>query len=176
MAPVGVRSMPEKRSPIDGPILLRPIGFVRSPIKRIADDCWGGVVSSIELDASQFPPDCTLGLAGYSHVEVIFYLSQIPDQAIVTGARHPRGRSDWPNVGIFAQRTKDRPNRIGVTTCRLESVAGLEIRVLELDAVDGTPVLDVKPYYRGFAPRGEVHEPDWAAELMAGYFRKTAER
>jgi tRNA-Thr(GGU) m(6)t(6)A37 methyltransferase TsaA len=164
--------MTEKKNAANTPIVLRPIGFVRSPVKEIADDCWGGVVSTIELDGSQFSPDCTLGLADYSHVEVIFYLSAIPDEKIMTGARRPRGRDDWPNVGIFAQRTKDRPNRIGVTTCRLEGVDGLKIRVRELDAVDGTPVLDVKPYYKGFAPRGEVREPAWATELMAGYFRK----
>lgn len=72
----------------------------------------------------------------------------------------------------FAQRSKERRNRIGVTTCRLESVEGLKIRVRELDAVDGTPVLDVKAFYKGFSPRGEIREPSWAAELMAGYFRK----
>jgi tRNA-Thr(GGU) m(6)t(6)A37 methyltransferase TsaA len=168
--------MSEKQRPMDTPIVLRPIGFVRSPIKRIADDCWGGVISTIALDASRFSPDSTSGLADYSHVEVIFYLSGIPEEAIVTGARRPRGRADWPQVGIFAQRTKDRPNRIGVTTCRLEGVDGLNIRVRELDAVDGTPVLDLKPYYRGFAPRGEVHEPAWARELMAGYFGKASLR
>ena len=164
--------MSEKQRSTDVPLVLRPIGFVRSPIKEIAYDSWGGVVSTIELDVSQFSPDCTEGLAEYSHVDVIFYLSGIPDERIVTGARRPRNRADWPNVGIFAQRTKDRPNRIAVTTCRLQSVEGLHIHVVELDAIDGTPVLDVKPYYKGFAPRGEVREPAWAAELMAGYFHK----
>ena len=163
--------MTEKKHAPIAPIVLRPIGFVRSPIKEIADDCWGGVVSTIELDASEFSSDCTLGLAEYSHVDVIFYLSGIPEAKIVTGARRPRGRADWPKVGIFAQRAKDRPNRIGITTCRLQRVDGLNIRVCELDAVDGTPVLDVKPYYKGFAPRGEVREPAWATQLMAGYFR-----
>lgn len=86
------------------------------------------------------------------------------------GARHPRGRTDWPNMGIFARRSKDRPNRIGITVCKLLFVEGLEIPVSELDAVDDTPVLDVKPYRKGFAPRGEVREPAWANELMAGYF------
>jgi tRNA (Thr-GGU) A37 N-methylase len=73
-------------------------------------------------------------------------------------------------VGILAQRAKDRPNRIGTTVCRVMSVDGLRIHVSGLDAIDGTPVLDVKPYMRGFAPRGEVREPAWAAELMAGYW------
>lgn len=164
--------MPEADNRNSMNIVLRPIGIVRSPIRQVADDCWGGIISTIELDESRFSVDCTLGLSEYSHVEVVFYLSQIPEEKIVSGARHPRGRSDWPKVGIFAQRAKDRPNRIGVTVCRLEAVDGLKIRVRELDAMDGTPVLDVKPFYKGFAPRGEVREPEWATELMGGYFRK----
>jgi len=149
-----------------------PIGVVRSPVKDLADDCWGDVVATIELDPQQFGPECTLGLDQYSHVEVLFLLSRIPPRNVLTGARHPRGRTDWPKMGIFAQRSKDRPNRIGVTVCKLQAVDGLRIRVSELDAVDGTPVLDVKPYFKGFAPREEVREPPWAGELMAGYFRK----
>lgn len=157
-------------APFHKTIELRPVGVVHSPVKEVADDCWGGTVSTVQLDASRFSPDCTLGLGEFSHVEVIFYLSEIPDEKIVMGSRRPRGRADWPNVGIFAQRAKDRPNRIAVTICRLESVDALSIRVRELDAVDGTPVLDIKPYYKGFAPRGDIREPAWAAELMAGYF------
>lgn len=153
-------------------VTLHPIGVVRSPIKELADDCWGGVVATIELDPQRFRPECTLGLDQYSHAEIVFFLSEIPADKVETGARHPRGRADWPKMGIFAQRSKDRPNRIGVTVCKIESVNGLQIRVRELDALDGTPVLDVKPYLSGFAPRGEVREPAWATELMAGYFRK----
>ena len=75
-------------------------------------------------------------------------------------ARATRGdRSDWPMTGILAQRAKDRPNRIGSTVCPLVSASGLTIEVVGLDAIDGTPVLDVKPYLTGFAPRGEVREP-----------------
>jgi tRNA (adenine37-N6)-methyltransferase len=153
-------------------IALRTIGIVRSPVKEVADDCWGDVLSTIELDQHQFGSDSTLGLDQYSHVEVVFLLNRIPAEKIEKGAKHPRGRADWPKMGIFAQRSKDRPNRIGITICKLESVEGLKIRVWELDAVDGTPVLDVKPYLKGFAPRGDVREPAWATELMSGYFRK----
>lgn len=152
--------------------VVHPIGVVRSPVLEVADDCWGGVVATIELDAQMFEPECTAGLDEYSHVEVVFLLDKIPEEKVEKGARHPRGRADWPKVGIFAQRAKYRPNRIGITVCKLESVAGLQIRVRELDAVDGSPVLDVKPYLKGFAPRGEVREPAWATELMAGYFRR----
>jgi len=73
-------------------------------------------------------------------------------------------------VGILAQRAKDRPNRIGITTCRIKSVSGLRIEVVGLDAIDGTPILDIKPYLREFAPRGEIHQPAWVSELMKDYF------
>ena len=73
-------------------------------------------------------------------------------------------------MGIFAQRAKARPNRIGVTTCALVGVDGLELRVRGLDAVDGTPVLDVKPHVVEFGPRGPVRQPAWMTELMAGYW------
>ena len=86
------------------------------------------------------------------------------------GARRPRGRADWPEVGIFAQRAKARPNRIGVGTCALLGVEGLTLRVRGLDAIDGTPVLDVKPHVLEMGPRGEVHEPEWMTELMRDYW------
>ena len=91
---------------------------------------------------------------------------------INTGARHPRGNTAWPKVGIFAQRGKDRPNRIGVTVCKILSVDGLSLRVRGLDAIDGTPVLDIKPVMKGFLPRGEIREPDWARKLMADYWTR----
>ena len=86
------------------------------------------------------------------------------------GTRHPRGRTDWPSVGILAQRAKDRPNRIGVTVCRVVGVGPNSIAVTGLDAVDGTPVLDVKPYLAEFGPRGGLRQPAWSSELMAEYW------
>jgi tRNA (adenine37-N6)-methyltransferase len=153
-------------------IVLKPIGVVRSPIKEVTDDCWGGVAATIALDAQLFGPESTHGLDQFSHVEVIFLPNKIPAESVEKDARHPRGRTDWPKMAIFAQRSKDRPNRIGINICKLLFVKGLEIRASKLDAVDDTPVLDVKPYRKGFAPLGEVREPAWANELMAGYFCK----
>ena len=73
-------------------------------------------------------------------------------------------------MGILAQRAKDRPNRIGLTTCVLTGVNGFSLEVRGLDAVDGTPVLDVKPHMSGFDPQGPVREPPWAVEIMAEYW------
>jgi tRNA (Thr-GGU) A37 N-methylase len=73
-------------------------------------------------------------------------------------------------IGIFAQRGKNRPNRTDVTVCKVVAVDGLNLEVEGLDAIDGTPVLDIKPYLTGFAPRGAVREPEWAGEIMREYW------
>jgi hypothetical protein len=71
----------------------------------------------------------------------------------------------------FAQRAKGRPNRIGVTTCEILDVEGRRIRVRGLDAIDGTPVVDLKPFMAEFAPRGTVRQPEWSHELMRDYWQ-----
>jgi len=151
-------------------IVVAPVGVVRSRVTEPVDDVWGGLVSRIELDSSRFGADAVAGLAEFSHVEVVFVFDRVTKMEY--GARHPRGRADWPKVGIFAQRGKDRPNRLGITVCKLRSVKGLAIEVEGLDAIDGSPVVDVKPYMREFGPRGEVRQPKWASELMAGYWEE----
>lgn len=146
------------------------IGRVRGGRAEVEDDHWALVEAHIELDAAVLDPSATTGLADFSHVEVVYVFDRVGEGDVCRGSRRPRGRRDWPEVGILAQRAKHRPNRIGVTTCRLLGAEGLRLRVQGLDAVDGTPVLDVKPYLTGFAPRGPVEEPAWATELMAGYW------
>ena len=155
---------------MSGEIVLQPIGTVRGGRAEPIDDAWDSVEARIDLDPAQFQPEATAGLGAFSHVEVVFHFDRAALENIVTGARHPRGNTDWPLVGIFAQRGKDRPNRIGVTVCSLLGVDGLTLRVRGLDAIDGTPVLDIKPVMRGFLPRGEVREPEWAGDLMRGYW------
>ena len=150
---------------------LNPIGHVANPVREAVDDVWGGVISRIDLDDSRFTPDCLTGLDEFSHLEIVFLFHRVEEGEIATGARHPRGRKDWPLTGIFAQRAKSRPNRLGVTTCRLVSVQGLSITVEGLDAIDGTPVLDIKPYMKEFGPRGSVRQPTWSTELMSGYWK-----
>ena len=152
-------------------IELDPVGIVRSPRIEAVDDYWGRVVSTIEMDATLFSPEALQGLESFSHVEVVYFFHLVPEAKIETAARHPRNRTDWPKIGIFAQRGKNRPNRIGVSVCSVLKVEGLTITVEGLDAIDGTPVLDVKPYIREFGPRKAVRQPDWATELMEAYYR-----
>jgi tRNA-Thr(GGU) m(6)t(6)A37 methyltransferase TsaA len=150
-------------------IVLTPIGLVRGGRVQPVDDSWDLEEAVIELDG-RFGPDSLAGLSDFSHIEVVFHFDRVPEAQINAGARHPRERTDWPLVGIFAQRGKARPNRIGVTVCRLLSVSGTALKVRGLDAIDGTPVLDIKPVMKGFLPRGEISEPQWAHELMRGYW------
>ena len=149
---------------------VHPIGFVRGGRAEPIDDDWGDVEATIELDAVHFDPDVTAGLAEFSHLEVIYLFHLVDEGKVETRARHPRNNTAWPLVGIFAQRAKGRPNRIGVTTCEIVAVDGLRVTVRGLDAIDGTPVLDLKPYMTEFAPRSEVRQPAWSRELMSGYW------
>ena len=151
-------------------LTVQPIGRVVGGRAEVEDDDWGAVTARIELDLDVVDAEATAGLDAFSHVEVVFMFDQVDPDGVCRGARHPRGRTDWPLVGILGQRAKDRPNRIGLTTCEVRAVGPGWIDVAGLDAVDGTPVLDVKPHMAGFAPRGEVREPAWAQELMAGYW------
>jgi tRNA-Thr(GGU) m(6)t(6)A37 methyltransferase TsaA len=152
-------------------ILMTPIGWVRSARDEAIDDDWDKVETGIELDPGQLAPDAARGLDAFSHILVTFVFDRVAEDEIERGARHPRGCSDWPMVGILAQRAKNRPNRIGVTVCRLLSVNGLTLNVQGLDAIDGTPVLDIKPHMAGFDPRGPVREPAWSRELMDRYWK-----
>jgi tRNA-Thr(GGU) m(6)t(6)A37 methyltransferase TsaA len=166
--------MPENaaagESPWNQEVRLRPLGVVRSPRSDLSDDNWGAVKSFIDLDADRLTSESVRGLDQFSHLEVIFFLHGVAESDVETGARHPRNRTDWPLVGILAQRAKRRPNRIAISCCELVSVEGLRLTVRGLDAVDGTPVLDVKPYFREFAPRSAVRQPEWVAELMRDYY------
>lgn len=153
---------------VDTAFSLTPVGVVRSSRSIAEDDDWDAETSSVEL-LPPFDERALRGLDGFSHCIVVYVFDRAGwDESRVL--RHPRGNADWPEVGIFAQRAKDRPNRIGVTTCRILGVEGPVLHVSGLDAIDGTPVVDIKPHMREFGPRDDVHQPAWADELMRGYW------
>ena len=152
-------------------ITLEPVGVVVGGRREAIDDEWGAVEAVIRLDAERFGADAVAGLDEFSHLVVVYQFHLVGEAAVQTRARRPRGNPAWPEVGMFAQRAKMRPNRLGVSTCALLGSDGLDLSVRGLDAVDGSPVLDVKPFMREFdPPAGEVRQPAWATELMRGYF------
>ena len=148
-----------------------PIGYVECARKNVEDDFWGGVESRIVLQ-DVVEASALDGIEEFSHAEIVFVFDQVAPDKIVCGARHPRNNPAWPEVGIFAQRGKNRPNRIGSTIARIVRRDGRTLVVKELDAVDGTPVLDIKPIMAEFLPRTEVRQPQWSRELMRDYWKQ----
>jgi len=151
-------------------IPLTPIGVVRGGRGAVLDDFWGDSRATIEL-AEHLPAESLDGLETFSHAEIIFLFDRVDEASVVMGARHPRGNTSWPKVGIFAQRGKARPNRLGATIVQIEKREGRTLHVRGLDAVDGTPVLDIKPVLAEFLPREPVRQPAWSHELMRDYWK-----
>lgn len=149
-------------------ILLKPVAFVHNDRKGLDDDFWGPVISRITLQPG-IPAHVFDGIDSFSHLEIIFYFDQAdPAKAVTHG--HPRGNKRWPAVGIYAQRKSNRPNSLGLTIAEFVKREGDTIWVKNLDAVDGTPVLDIKPVMKEFLPMGEVRQPAWSHELMRDYW------
>src|SRR5258706_15110904 len=124
---------------------LTPIGFVSNRVVDPKDEDWGAVVSEIRLR-----PELGGGLRGlqdFSHAVVVFLMHEARFDPGAPLTRRPRDRADMPALGIFSQRARHRPNPIGVTTVAVERVEGATLVVRGLDAIDGTPVLDVKPHF-----------------------------
>ena len=148
-------------------IEIEVIGSVVSPVKEPVDENWGEVVSEIVLDKKY--ADALIGLKDFSHVVIIYFMHLATDKNRVKMTRRPQGRDDMPFVGIFSQRAKRRPNPVGVTAVRIIKVENNVLELQGLDAIDGTPVLDIKPYY----PRDRVENPiipEWAYRLMSNYY------
>ena len=147
---------------------FRPIGFVRSPVKEPVDESWGSVVSRILLTK---PWGRGLkGLEEFSHLLIVFHMHQATHNPKTDLVRRPRGRADMPEAGIFAQRARHRPNPIGITAVRLLDIRSSTLTVQGLDAVDGSPVLDIKPYVPEFDRVAKPKVPSWMKKLLQGYF------
>ncbi len=147
---------------------IEPIGIVRSPVKEPIDEKWGRVIAEIELNDT-----LAAGLKGidqFSHLIIVFFMHRYTFDAAGDLIRRPQERADMPEVGIFAQRAKHRPNPLGITSVELIGVRGNILTVRGLDAVDGTPVLDIKPYVPAFDTRLNATAPEWIGRLMEKYF------
>jgi tRNA-Thr(GGU) m(6)t(6)A37 methyltransferase TsaA len=145
---------------------LRPIGWVRSAAKEPVDSGWAGVISTIELEPAFH--GAALGLETFSHAIVVTHLHLTPEDAALV--RRPRDRWDMPEVGVLAQRARHRPNPLGITAVEVVTVTDAVVTVRGLDAVDGTPVLDLKPYYPAFDRVDAARVPAWVNRLMRDYF------
>jgi tRNA (adenine37-N6)-methyltransferase len=147
-----------------------PVAYVVGGRVQPTDDYWGGTRAIIRIDNERFTTDATVGLDAFSHIEVVFRFHLTDPTDLNPGTRRPRDNPDWPEVGIFGHRNMRRLNWLGVSRCRLLKVDGLDLHVEDLDAVDGTPVLDVKPWFTEMGPRGEVKEPSWPTQMLRDYY------
>lgn len=150
-------------------IILEAVAIVKNSRTDLSDDYWGTVVSEIEL-LPHIPVKAFDGIDEFSHLEIVFHFDK-SDRSKAVFFGHPRGNKNWPEVGIYAQRKKDRPNAIGITIAELVKREGNKIWVNYLDAVDGTPVLDIKPVMKEFLPTKEIKQPKWSVELMKDYWK-----
>jgi tRNA (Thr-GGU) A37 N-methylase len=150
-----------------------PVAHVVGGRVEPTDDYWGGTRAIVRVDGTRFGPDSTAGLDEFSHLEIIFRFHLTDQTDLNLGARRPRDNPSWPPVGIFGHRNMRRMNWLGVSRCRLIKVDGLDLHVADLDAVDGTPVLDIKPWFAEMGPRGEIRQASWSTEMLSDYYARS---
>lgn len=146
---------------------MHPVGYVLNQVLEKKDTSWGEELSLIELQKEY--RDGLTGLEDFSHAIILYHLDQAEYKSERHLQRRPQNREDMPLRGIFAQRAKDRPNAIGMTAVEVVAVGKGTLMVKGLDAVDGTPVLDIKPYYPVYDQK-EACVPEWVTRLMEHYF------
>ncbi|NLL01045.1 MAG: tRNA (N6-threonylcarbamoyladenosine(37)-N6)-methyltransferase TrmO [Clostridiales bacterium] len=149
-------------------IRLEQIGVVNNSVEHKKDKSWGENISEIILDESL--SGGLDGLLDFSHAIIIYYLDKAKFIKEKHLRRRPQNREDMPLVGIFSQRGKDRPNHIGITAVQVVSVDNNILKVKGLDAINGTPVLDIKPYYPMYDCKENAIVPEWVMRLMEHYF------
>jgi tRNA-Thr(GGU) m(6)t(6)A37 methyltransferase TsaA len=149
-------------------IILQQIATVKNTRTDLSDDYWGTIISEIEL-LPYIPAKAFNGIEEFSHLEIVFHFNKA-DKSKAVFFCHPRGNINWPEVGIYAQRKRDRPNGIGITIAELVKREGNKIWVKYLDAIDGTPIVDIKPVMKEFLPQVEIKQPVWSQELMKDYW------
>ncbi|MFI5754387.1 SAM-dependent methyltransferase [Streptomyces sp. NPDC051569] len=148
---------------------IKPIGTVTGGRTEVADDYWGGVDSVIRLDPD-FPVEVVQGLEEFSHLVVVWHFDQASPGDVALHARSPRNNPAWPTTGTFVHRNHRRPNQLATSFPRLRKVEGLDLHVSDLDAVDGTAVYDLAPFFTEMGPRGTVRQPAWPGEMLADYW------
>lgn len=152
-------------------INMRVIASVSNDRHDLKDDDWGEVISRITLN-DDLSSGLYKGLETFSHVEIMFIFDQLDPNRELPETRHPRNNPKWPRIGVLAQRSVHHPNPIGLCSAEIVGVDGKTLIVKGLDAVNGTPVMDIKPVFREFLPR-DTKQPRWVSELLKDYWTKT---
>jgi tRNA-Thr(GGU) m(6)t(6)A37 methyltransferase TsaA len=139
---------------------LHPIGFVRSQMKERTDKRLKLTELFSEIEVDEKLSEALVGLKDFSHI-IILYWMHLAHAETTNLTGHPMGNSEVPPQGLFALRAPNRPNPIGKATVRLLEIKGNVLKVQGLDAIDGTPVIDIKPYIPGYDSAANAKTPDW---------------
>lgn len=148
---------------------IEPIAIVRNKRTEPEDDYWGDVISEIIIN-DKISEESLKGIEEFSHLEIIFYFHLADPAAISISASHPRNNKKLPKTGIFAQRKKARPNMLGTSIVKLIRSEKNILTVSGLDAINETPVIDIKPVMKEFLPDEKVTQPEWTKEIMKNYW------
>jgi tRNA-Thr(GGU) m(6)t(6)A37 methyltransferase TsaA len=141
-------------------ITLKPIGIAKNSEKLSRFGSFTDVVTEIIVD-EKFT-DALNGLEDYSHVIIVYWMDKVKNYVIT---HRPQGNKDVPIVGIFSCRCPTRPNPIAITTVKLIGRNGNKIKVKGLDILDGTPIIDIKPYWPIYDDIEDGKIPDWVNKL-----------
>ncbi len=174
----------QKPSPGSGGMTLQPVGVIHNTVQepflvagrdgiamREGHDASMSHVRSTREAISEIVVDedrigVLDGVEEYSHLMVFYWGHKVPEESRSLTHVHPMGRTDIPKVGIYATCSPARPNPVLMTVVRLHARRGNVLEVAGLDAVDGSPVVDIKPYVPAQFPGGEVRVPAWMDRLM----------
>lgn len=144
----------------NGVIKLKPLGIAKNKIGKPMLPGWKDVVSEIVID-KRYSKGLD-GIEDYSYVIIVYWMDQEKECHL---KHHPQGRKDIPYIGIFACRCPQRPNRIAISTVELMGRKGNVLKVCGLDIVNGTPILDIKPYTPQYDEVKQAKVPNWVSKL-----------
>jgi tRNA-Thr(GGU) m(6)t(6)A37 methyltransferase TsaA len=144
----------------DSSISVQPIGEVRNAVKELRKHDWEGVVSELAIRPEL--EEALSDVEEFSHIIVVFWMHKAASLSSIPAKVHPRGRRDCPLVGLFATRAPYRPNAVGVSVAKVLGRRGSVITVEGLDAIDGTPIIDIKPYLPRHDSPHDIELPEWA--------------
>ena len=150
-------------------ITIEAVAEVVEGHEEPGDDFQGGVQSVIRM-RENFPPETLQGLGAFSHLQVLWHFNRASPKDVALHARSPRNNPDWPPTGTFVHRNHRRPNQLAVSHPRLVRIQGRDLYVTDLDAVIGTPIFDVSPYFPVMGPQGDIRVPDWVVEMLGDYW------
>lgn len=169
--PRAEKGEPVSTKSIEVPVIAEVVGGHKGSL----DDFKGGVESIIRL-RPEFPEETLQGIEEFSHLQVTWFFNFGSPEDVALHARSPRDNPDWPATGTFVHHNHRRPARLATSFPRLLRVDGRDLHVTDLDADDGTLVVDLVAVFKEFLPRGTVTQPAWPSEMLKDYWRDATER